>query len=149
MGDSGVGRLDLPLIDDGRVDPHEIFKVRPYQLEMLEESMKRNIIIAAETGSGKTLMYRSLMSSTTNATEHQTEQFYEFERHWSGAHSTTYVLIWCSRLGTFVSYKLFTAGLVLCSLGGPGRSAIQGHHRSVARFPSSCVIWNRQCGVVE
>ncbi len=30
---------------------------RAYQLEMLEESMKRNIIIAAETGSGKTLMY--------------------------------------------------------------------------------------------
>ena len=30
---------------------------RAYQLEMLDESMKRNIIIAAETGSGKTLMY--------------------------------------------------------------------------------------------
>ena len=30
---------------------------RAYQLEMFDESMKRNIIIAAETGSGKTLMY--------------------------------------------------------------------------------------------
>ena len=33
---------------------------RAYQLEMLDESMKRNIIIAAETGSGKTLMYWQL-----------------------------------------------------------------------------------------
>ena len=33
---------------------------RAYQLEMLNESMKRNIIIAAETGSGKTLMYWQL-----------------------------------------------------------------------------------------
>ena len=33
------------------------FKPRAYQLEMLEESMLRNIIVAMDTGSGKTLMY--------------------------------------------------------------------------------------------
>lgn len=31
--------------------------LRPYQAEMLEESMKGNIIVAMDTGSGKTLMY--------------------------------------------------------------------------------------------
>ncbi|KAH7407651.1 hypothetical protein BKA64DRAFT_426836 [Cadophora sp. MPI-SDFR-AT-0126] len=30
------------------------FDSRPYQLEMLEESIKRNIIVAMNTGSGKT-----------------------------------------------------------------------------------------------
>lgn len=32
------------------------FKPRHYQLEMLEESMRRNIIVAMDTGSGKTLV---------------------------------------------------------------------------------------------
>ncbi|KAF8856499.1 hypothetical protein BDZ45DRAFT_675488 [Acephala macrosclerotiorum] len=31
-------------------------KPRPYQKEMLEESLKRNIIVAMDTGSGKTHM---------------------------------------------------------------------------------------------
>jgi superfamily II DNA or RNA helicase len=31
-------------------------KPRAYQIEMLEESLKRNIIVAADTGSGKTHM---------------------------------------------------------------------------------------------
>lgn len=41
---------------NGGLERQEVFKIRSYQLEMLEESMKRNIIVAAETGSGKTLM---------------------------------------------------------------------------------------------
>lgn len=32
-------------------------KPRPYQLEMVEESLKKNIIVAMDTGSGKTHMY--------------------------------------------------------------------------------------------
>ena len=41
------------VIADGR----GTFNPRAYQLEMLEESMLRNIIVAMDTGSGKTLMY--------------------------------------------------------------------------------------------
>jgi len=41
---------------DSGLERREVFKIRSYQLEMLEESMKRNIIVAAETGSGKTFM---------------------------------------------------------------------------------------------
>ena len=44
---------------DGSMSFHRL-QGRAYQLEMLEESMKRNIIVAAETGSGKTLMYSCL-----------------------------------------------------------------------------------------
>ena len=39
------------------------FSPRAYQLEMLEESMLRNIIVAMDTGSGKTLMYIHLRLS--------------------------------------------------------------------------------------
>ena len=34
----------------------QILKPRDYQLEMLNESLKRNIIIALDTGAGKTLI---------------------------------------------------------------------------------------------
>lgn len=44
------------LFNNGSSDPKDGLHGRAYQYEMLEESMKRNIIIAAETGSGKTLM---------------------------------------------------------------------------------------------
>ena len=36
---------------------------RSYQLEMVEESMRKNIIVAMDTGSGKTLMYSLLLFS--------------------------------------------------------------------------------------
>lgn len=41
-------------IADGGPAMHNVFKPRSYQLEMFEESMRRNIIVAMETGSGKT-----------------------------------------------------------------------------------------------
>ena len=34
--------------------PIQTFETRKYQLEMLEESLRRNIIIALDTGAGKT-----------------------------------------------------------------------------------------------
>lgn len=34
----------------------ETFRLRDYQAEMVEESMKANIIVVMDTGSGKTLM---------------------------------------------------------------------------------------------
>jgi ERCC4-related helicase len=34
--------------------PTKTFETRKYQLEMLEESLRRNIIIALDTGAGKT-----------------------------------------------------------------------------------------------
>lgn len=34
--------------------PKRTFEPREYQIEMLEESLRRNIIIALDTGSGKT-----------------------------------------------------------------------------------------------
>ena len=37
-------------------DVEPSIKPRAYQLEMLEESLKHNIIVAADTGSGKTHM---------------------------------------------------------------------------------------------
>lgn len=52
--DANVGQHAL--FNGGSSDPKDGLHGRAYQYEMLEESMKRNIIIAAETGSGKTLM---------------------------------------------------------------------------------------------
>ena len=46
----------LESLSSGDSEPKTALHGRAYQLEMLDESMKRNIIIAAETGSGKTLM---------------------------------------------------------------------------------------------
>nr|KAA8618793.1 SSL2 DNA or RNA helicases of superfamily II [Pyrenophora tritici-repentis]KAI1532508.1 SSL2 DNA or RNA helicase of superfamily II [Pyrenophora tritici-repentis]KAI1535580.1 SSL2 DNA or RNA helicase of superfamily II [Pyrenophora tritici-repentis]KAI1545378.1 SSL2 DNA or RNA helicase of superfamily II [Pyrenophora tritici-repentis]KAI1567148.1 SSL2 DNA or RNA helicase of superfamily II [Pyrenophora tritici-repentis] len=37
--------------------PCETFQLRAYQAEMVEESMKANIIVVMDTGSGKTHMY--------------------------------------------------------------------------------------------
>lgn len=36
--------------------PSETFRLRGYQAEMVEESMKGNIIVVMDTGSGKTHM---------------------------------------------------------------------------------------------
>lgn len=44
------------MAEDGDPEPKEMFKVRGYQDEMLQESMQRNIIVAADTGSGKTFI---------------------------------------------------------------------------------------------
>jgi ERCC4-related helicase len=56
-----TGEDNLPSDEDGASPPSlnlqdgtPNIKPRAYQLEMLEESLKRNIIIAADTGSGKT-----------------------------------------------------------------------------------------------
>lgn len=38
----------------------EQFQLRPYQAEMVEESLKSNIIVVMDTGSGKTHMYFKL-----------------------------------------------------------------------------------------
>ena len=35
---------------------NQLFRLRPYQTEMVEESLKGNIIVAMDTGSGKTHM---------------------------------------------------------------------------------------------
>ncbi|CAF9929326.1 MAG: Dicer-like protein 2, partial [Alectoria fallacina] len=43
-----------PTVLNGLSGLESAFKPRPYQLEMLEESMRRNIIVAMDTGSGKT-----------------------------------------------------------------------------------------------
>ena len=55
---AGENESVLHVHDEAQHDP---FTIRPYQLEMFEQSMKRNIIVAAETGSGKTLMYIILL----------------------------------------------------------------------------------------
>lgn len=47
--------------DDGPIVTAELkdesFRLRSYQAEMVEESLKSNIIVAMDTGSGKTHMY--------------------------------------------------------------------------------------------
>ena len=43
---------DLPAV----TPPSETFQLRGYQAEMVEESMKANIIVVMDTGSGKTHM---------------------------------------------------------------------------------------------
>lgn len=53
--------MDSPMHDsDGDsvvfTSPSETFQLRGYQTEMVEESMKANIIVAMDTGSGKTHM---------------------------------------------------------------------------------------------
>jgi superfamily II DNA or RNA helicase len=49
---SNASLLSSSVLKDG---PLEI-KPRPYQLEMFQESLKRNIVVAMDTGSGKTHM---------------------------------------------------------------------------------------------
>jgi ERCC4-related helicase len=48
------------LSDDGETvvagPKNETFRLRSYQAEMVEESLKANIIVAMDTGSGKTHM---------------------------------------------------------------------------------------------
>ena len=44
------------MANNGSPQMEEAFKIRSYQLEMLEESLKRNIIVAMETGAGKTFV---------------------------------------------------------------------------------------------
>ncbi|RMZ74207.1 dicer 2 [Pyrenophora seminiperda CCB06] len=51
--------MDSPMHDDGitpatGASPPETFQLRAYQAEMVEESMKANIIVVMDTGSGKT-----------------------------------------------------------------------------------------------
>jgi superfamily II DNA or RNA helicase len=45
------------ILDDGT----PAIKPRPYQLEMVQESMSKNIIVAMDTGSGKTHWYSVLL----------------------------------------------------------------------------------------
>jgi hypothetical protein len=46
---------NLPVMqDDGIPSPVPTHRIRGYQQEMLDESLKRNIIIALDTGAGKT-----------------------------------------------------------------------------------------------
>ena len=62
MTSNVLSAAELPgghVIADGR----GTLNPRAYQLEMLEESMLRNIIVAMDTGSGKTLMYIHLRLS--------------------------------------------------------------------------------------
>jgi superfamily II DNA or RNA helicase len=53
--------MDTPMYsrNDGLtapVAPNDAFRLRGYQAEMVEESMKANIIVVMDTGSGKTHM---------------------------------------------------------------------------------------------
>jgi superfamily II DNA or RNA helicase len=52
-------------LSNGQSETKEGLHGRAYQHEMLGESMKRNIIVAADTGSGKTLMLESLSRKKT------------------------------------------------------------------------------------
>lgn len=47
---------DEVISDIAAMTAEETFKLRSYQEEMLEESMKRNSIIVLDTGAGKTHM---------------------------------------------------------------------------------------------
>ncbi|KAF7563100.1 hypothetical protein G7046_g1039 [Stylonectria norvegica] len=51
LGSSGV--LEVPEVESDTSVP-EIMSSRAYQLEMLDQSLKRNVIVAMDTGSGKT-----------------------------------------------------------------------------------------------
>lgn len=52
---SGLPMLGETALSDATNDK-KFFKLRSYQDELLEESLKRNTIIALDTGSGKTHM---------------------------------------------------------------------------------------------
>ncbi|KAI1376087.1 hypothetical protein F4677DRAFT_95475 [Hypoxylon crocopeplum] len=47
-------QFDDALIEDNKTQDPVVIHAREYQLEMFEESLKRNIIVAMETGTGKT-----------------------------------------------------------------------------------------------
>lgn len=47
------------------------FVLRSYQAEMVEESLKSNIIVVMDTGSGKTHMFVRVSKTTTKANSHQ------------------------------------------------------------------------------
>lgn len=51
---NGTDNVDLP---DPAGLQNESFRLRSYQAEMVEESLNENIIVAMDTGSGKTHMY--------------------------------------------------------------------------------------------
>jgi superfamily II DNA or RNA helicase len=55
MKANSVAAEDETSVTGGSQD--EPFRLRSYQAEMVEESMKGNIIVAMDTGSGKTHMY--------------------------------------------------------------------------------------------
>ncbi|KAK6955944.1 hypothetical protein Daesc_003591 [Daldinia eschscholtzii] len=50
--DAGIGTVDIK--DEVQAKDSNIIHAREYQLEMFEESLKRNIIVAMDTGTGKT-----------------------------------------------------------------------------------------------
>ncbi|KAL9131199.1 MAG: hypothetical protein Q9217_000801 [Psora testacea] len=77
-------------LDSGIQAAGEALQARGYQLEMLEESLRRNIIIAMDTGSGKTFMYCRLAWMPTLA-EPRLEQFCEYEQNSRGVTLVRYV----------------------------------------------------------
>ncbi|KAI9718251.1 MAG: hypothetical protein M1812_004241 [Candelaria pacifica] len=48
---------ESPAIPLQQKNSHALMRPRAYQLEMLKEGLQHNIIVAMDTGSGKTLMY--------------------------------------------------------------------------------------------
>lgn len=63
--DVDVSRGQPAALSNRQSETKEGLHGRAYQYEMLEESLKRNIIVAADTGSGKTLMLESLFRKKT------------------------------------------------------------------------------------
>ncbi|KAI1781014.1 hypothetical protein F4818DRAFT_397486 [Hypoxylon cercidicola] len=48
------GEIEVTLAEENEIQDSVIIHAREYQLEMFQESLKRNIIVAMETGTGKT-----------------------------------------------------------------------------------------------
>jgi len=57
------------------VSPSETFRLRSYQAEMVEESLKSNIIVAMDTGSGKTHMYLRTLTNTFSISDFVESRF--------------------------------------------------------------------------
>ena len=66
------------------------FRLRPYQAEMVEESMKSNIIVVMDTGSGKTHMYFTPRYFSSQRTDWVTELLTAQEQNWRSANPTRY-----------------------------------------------------------
>jgi hypothetical protein len=94
---------------------------RGYQQELLDESLKRNIIIALDTGSGKTLIAVLRMKTEVMEREPKKVRFAP-ERYLFPGISTI-----CS----------FIAIMVCCSYSRPRRTTKRGH-----RNIHSCISWH-------
>ncbi|RNA38503.1 endoribonuclease Dicer, partial [Brachionus plicatilis] len=58
-----------PQMEDSSSEKNPRYKPRPYQLELFEKAMQRDIIIHARTGSGKTFISVMLINHLSNEIE--------------------------------------------------------------------------------